>query len=122
MFSDMNSYIFRISVYDIEQKLVPKNIILIFAFSESKFDGCSHGSGIFVGNSNSTFFRFWSSVPLKRVFLGETPMTIKGRGVTTQDATTLMMSAFQSSKFVSCLMLNMCIKSSILRSFAVTPK
>ena len=61
-------------------------------------------------------------VPLKRVFLGETPMTIKGRGVTTQDATTLMMSAFQSSKFVSCLMLNMCIKSSILRSFAVTPK
>ena len=25
-------------------------------------------------------------VPLKRVFLGETPMTIKGRGVTTQDA------------------------------------
>ena len=63
-------------------------------------------------------------VPLKRVFFlgGGTPMTIKGRGVTTQGATTSMMSAFQSSKFVSCFMFNMCIKSSILRSFAATPK
>ena len=66
MFCDMNSYIFRILVYDILQKWFPKNIILIFAFSESQFYGCSHGSGIFVGNSNLTSFRFWSSVPQRR--------------------------------------------------------